>query len=144
VTTSPANAIPVLISSTGQLGTVSSSRRFKEEIRDMGELSERLLELRPVVFRYKPEAQSGERPLEYGLVAEEVAEAFPELLVYDDDGQPLTVKYHVLSTILLNELKKTNALAALQDERLCSLEARLALVESSASERTPEPVPGSR
>jgi hypothetical protein len=106
ITTGNANAIPVLIDSAGQLGTVSSSRRFKEEIRDMGALTERLLELRPVVFRYKPEVQSGERPLEYGLIAEEVAEIFPDLVVYDEEGQPFTVKYHLMSSMLLNELKK--------------------------------------
>jgi hypothetical protein len=144
VATGVANAIPVLIDSNGQLGTVSSSRRFKEEIADMGELTERLLELRPVVFRYKPEVQEGERPLEYGLIAEEVAEVFPGLVVYDDEGKPFTVKYHLLSSMLLNELKKTaDALQRhlddhedLQDElaRLLELEARLALVESRTAE----------
>jgi hypothetical protein len=106
VTTGLANAIPVLVDSDGQLGTVSSSRRFKEEVQDMGERTQRLLELRPVVFRYKPEVQSGERPLEYGLIAEEVAEVFPELVVHDEDGQPFTVKYHLLSAMLLNELQR--------------------------------------
>ena len=101
-----ANAIPVLVDSAGQLGTVSSSARFKEDIRDMGELTQRLLELRPVVFRYKPEVQQGERPLEYGLIAEEVAEVFPELVVLADEGKPLTVKYHLLASMLLNELEK--------------------------------------
>jgi hypothetical protein len=110
----------------------------------MGDLTERLLELRPVVFRYKPEVQEGERPLEYGLIAEEVAEVFPGLVVYDDEGKPFTVKYHLLSSMLLNELKKTaDALQRhlddhedLQDElaRLLELEARLALVESRTAE----------
>jgi hypothetical protein len=72
----------------------------------MGELTDRLLELRPVVFRYKPEVQTGERPLEYGLIAEDVAQVFPELVVYDDDGQPFTVKHHLLAAMLLNELQK--------------------------------------
>ncbi len=108
VTTGNANAIPVLIDSAGQLGTASSSRRFKKEVRDMGDLTERLLELRPVVFRYKQEqkVESGEVPLEYGLIAEEVAEIFPDLVVYDEDGLPFTVRYHLLSSMLLNELKK--------------------------------------
>jgi hypothetical protein len=141
ITTVNANAIPVLIDSAGQLGTVSSSRRFKEEIRGMGALTERLLALRPVVFRYKPEVQSGERPLEYGLIAEEVAEVFPELVVYDEEGLPFTVKYHLLSSMLLNELKEQarelgeqrTQLAEQQSEltRLSELEARLVAVESS-------------
>ena len=98
----------------------------------MGELTERLLELRPVVFRYKPEVQSGERPLEYGLIAEEVAEVFPELVVYDEEGQPFTVKYHLLSSMLLNEVKKQAR--ELEEQRielarLRGLEARLAALE---------------
>ncbi len=107
--TGVANAIPVLIDSAGQLGTVSSSARFKEDIADLGTASDRLLALRPVRFRYKPEVQAGERPIEYGLIAEEVAEVFPELVIYDGEGRPETVKYHVLSTLLVNELQKDRA-----------------------------------
>ena len=129
VTTGVANAIPVLVDGNGQLGTVSSSRRFKEEIADMGELTDRLLELRPVVFRYKPEVQAGERPLEYGLIAEEVAEVFPELVVYDEQGQPFTVKYHLLASMLLNELKRQGAEHASEIEELRD---RLAAVEARA------------
>src|SRR4029079_19568961 len=112
VTTANANAIPVLVDSAGQLGTVSSSRRFKKDIADMGDLTERLLELRPVVFHYKQEQSmpdDSEVPLEYGLIAEEVAEVFPDLVVYDEEGLPFTVKYHLLSAMLLNEMKKSNA-----------------------------------
>ena len=69
-----------------------------------------------VFFRYRQEVQGGERPLEYGLIAEEVAEVFPELVVYDEEGEPFTVKYHLLSSMLLNELKKLRG----QFERTCS------------------------
>ncbi len=132
VTTGVADAIPVLVDSAGQLGTVSSSRRFKKEIADMGDRTERLLELRPVVFRYKQEQtlESGELPLEYGLIAEEVAEIFPDLVVYDEEGEPFTVRYHILSSMLLNELKKMNERLEAQSERLHGLEERLGSVES--------------
>ena len=115
-----------MVDSAGQLGTISSSRRFKEEIADMGELTERLLALRPVTFRYKPEVQQGERPLEYGLIAEEVAEVFPDLVVYDEEGQPFTVKYHLLSSMLLNELQR---LREEHGRELDDLRERLALLE---------------
>ncbi len=134
VTTGMANAIPVLVDSAGQLGTVSSSRRFKQEIADMGALTERLLELRPVVFRYKPEVQSGERPLEYGLIAEEVAEVFPELVVYDEEGRPFTVKYHLLSSMLLNELQEVKAEL---EELRSGCAARLDALEEGASPAAP-------
>ena len=120
VTTGMADAIQVLVDSTGQLGTVSSSRRFKQDVADMGDATERLLELRPVVFRYRQEQMlpdGRETPLEYGLIAEEVAETFPDLVVYGDDGQPATVKYHLLSSMLLNELQKqTRELGELRSE----------------------------
>ena len=108
MTTGVANAIPVLVDSLGQLGTISSSRRFKEDIEDMGEATEKLLELRPVVFRYKQhkETYGDGVPLEYGLIAEEVDEVFPDLVIYDEEGRPETVKYHLLSSMLLNELQE--------------------------------------
>jgi len=105
-TTGQSHPIAVLIDSNGQLGTISSSRRYKEEIADMGAASEQLLSLRPVTFRYKKEFADGEKPIQFGLIAEEVAEVFPELVVYDGEGRPETVKYHLLSTLLLNELQE--------------------------------------
>jgi endosialidase-like protein len=105
-TTINANAIPVMIDSAGQLGTVSSSRRFKEDIQDMADLSRRLLQLRPVTFRYKQPFGDGSKPIQFGLIAEEVAEVFPELAVRTADGQIETVHYLNLSVLLVNELQK--------------------------------------
>ena len=70
---------------------MSSSRRFKDDIRDMGDFSARLLQLRPVTFRYTQPAADGSRPLDFGLIAEEVAEVFPELAVTGADGRIETV-----------------------------------------------------
>ena len=102
ITTTNANAIPVLIDSAGQLGTVSSSRRYKENIEDMGFASEDIMNLRPVIFNYKRQPDS----LAWGLIAEEVQEIMPELVVLNDKGQAETVKYHDLIPMLLNELQK--------------------------------------
>lgn len=108
-TTGHSNAIPVLIDSSGQLGTVSSSARYKEDIADLGSRSSALMELRPVEFRYKQAFDDGEKPLQYGLIAEEVARVLPELVVYDAEGKPETVKYHWLSTLLVNEIQRQGA-----------------------------------
>ena len=105
-TTGVADAVAVVIDSNGQLGTVSSSIRYKEDVREMGEASGRLLDLKPVTFRYKDARTNGEKPLEYGLIAEEVAHVFPDLVVFNSQGQPETVKYRLLSSLLLNELQK--------------------------------------
>lgn len=101
-----AGGTAVFIKPDGQLGTVTSSRRFKEEVAELDGIEERLLALHPVAFRYTEEAAgAGERPIEYGLIAEEVAEVFPELVVRDAEGRPLTVRYHLLAPLLLHELQ---------------------------------------
>ena len=126
VTTDVADAIPVLVDSAGQLGTISSSRRYKKDIADMGDRTDRLLDLRPVLFRYKSRTADENGPLEYGLIAEEVADVFPDLVVYDEEGQPETVKYHLLSSMLLNELQKEHARNDAQDAEIASLREALA------------------
>ena len=108
--------VPVYINSNGQLGTSGSSLRFKEQVRDMDDSSSRLLKLRPVTFLYKPEYDKGERTLQYGLIAEEVAKVYPELVAYDNDRQPYTVKYQLLAPMLLNEVQKQYHRAEKQSE----------------------------
>jgi hypothetical protein len=111
------SAIPVMIDSvTGQLGTVSSSRRFKEDIQDMGDATDGLMRLRPVTFRYKQPFDDGSKPIQYGLIAEEVAEVYPDLVARSADGQIETVKYQVLDPMLLNEVQRQQVeIKGLQD-----------------------------
>jgi len=106
VTTGNADAIAVLVDSAGQLGTVSSSLRYKENIDDMDDASDAIYKLRPVVFNYKADET---KRMQYGLIAEEVEEAMPRLVVYNEDGAPESVKYHDISVLLLNEIQKLNA-----------------------------------
>ena len=92
----------VMVSSAGQLGTVVSSRRFKENIEPMGNsYSKRIYTLEPVLFTYKKDATKTKT---WGLIAEQVQEVFPELVINDAQGNPLTVRYHDLSILLLNEV----------------------------------------
>ena len=95
-----------------------SSRRFKQDIHDMKSASSRLMHLRPVTFRYKKEYANGDRPLQYGLIAEEVAEVYPELVVKNDEGQVQTVQYHKLNSMLLNEVQKQQSQIEKQEERM--------------------------
>ncbi len=106
ITTAIANAVPVVIDSAGQLGTISSSRRYKQDIEDLGAPADAVLRLRPVQFRYTKAYADGARPLQYGLIAEEVAEVLPELVAYDDDGRPETVMYQALPTLLLAQVRR--------------------------------------
>lgn len=100
VITDAADAIPVLVSSTGQLGTVSSSIKYKENVKDLSG-SDIIHQLRPVEFNTKkhPNVKS------IGLIAEEVEKIYPDMCVYQD-GELLTVDYSRLSILLLSEVQK--------------------------------------
>ena len=131
------SGIAVYVDSNGQLGTAVSSRRFKEQIRDMGDSTDALMKLRPVTFLYKPEYDKGRRSLQYGLIAEEVAEVYPELVAYGKDGKPYTVKYQYLTTMLLNEMQRQYHRAeaeatviTAQQQKIDELEHRLSRLES--------------
>jgi hypothetical protein len=120
VTTGATNAIPVLIDSAGQLGTMSSSRRFKKEIRPMDQISEAILALKPVTFHYKSDKTN--RP-EFGLIAEEVAEINPDLVVRNENGEIYTVRYDAVNAMLLNEFLKEHKAFLEQKRKVQELEA---------------------
>jgi len=109
----------VVVDASGQLGVSTSSARYKHDIRNMGVASSGVLKLRPVTFRYN---QDPSNTLQYGLVAEEVAKSYPELVDYGKDGRPQSVRYLELSAMLLNELRK-------QDREIRTLQARLGALE---------------
>jgi len=119
------NGVPVYVDDNNKLGISVSSRRFKEQIEDMGDSTSPLMKLRPVTFLYKPEYSKGHRTLQYGLIAEEVAEVYPELVAYDKDGQPYTVRYQYLAPMLLNEVQKQYRRAEQQSEIVASQQAQI-------------------
>ncbi|HEV8618871.1 MAG TPA: tail fiber domain-containing protein [Candidatus Udaeobacter sp.] len=108
-------AIPVLIAENGQLGTVSSSRRFKKDIKSMDKASEAILALNPVTFHYKTGA--GGTP-QFGLIAEEVAAVNPDLVVRDNNGEIYTVRYDAVNAMLLNEFLKEHKKVDAQNRRI--------------------------
>ncbi len=93
----------VIAGSNGMLGCIKSSARYKRDIRDMGDASDKLMKLRPVTFQYKEDSDGIQQ---YGLIAEEVQKVYPELVIEGEDGRPETVEYQVLPAMLLNELQK--------------------------------------
>jgi Chaperone of endosialidase len=119
VTTGNANALPVLIDSLGQLGTASSSRRFKKEIKPMEKASEAILALEPVTFQYKSDHTNTPQ---YGLIAEQVADVNPDLVVRDDNGEIYTVRYDAVNAMLLNEFLKERRQNAEQQALITRLE----------------------
>jgi hypothetical protein len=117
----------VYIRSDGQLGTSTSSARFKQDIRDMDKASETLLALRPVTFRYKPEFDPDEIA-QFGLVAEEVEKVNPDLVVRDKDGRAYSVRYEQVNAMLLNEFLK-------EHKKVEKLEATLEAVNAGLQEQ---------
>src|SRR5712672_93237 len=103
VQTQNADAIPVLIDSAGQLGTMSSSARFKKEIKPMGSASEAILALKPVTFHYNSDKTNTPQ---FGLIAEEVSKVNRDLVVRDENGEIYTVRYDAVNAMLLNEFLK--------------------------------------
>ena len=110
-TTTAGAAVAVLVDGSGQLGTISSSLRYKQNVQDMSVsgISDKLMQLRPVTFNWKP-SHSPNLETQYGLIAEEVDQVMPEIVVYknyDVDGEtkllPETVAYHLLVPLMLNE-----------------------------------------
>ncbi len=142
----------VFINSSGQLGTVTSSRRFKEEIQPMDKASDALLALKPVTFRYKKEIDPKGLP-QFGLVAEEVEKVNPDLVVRDEQGKPYTVRYEAVNAMLLNEFLKEHgtvqelksaaakqeATIARQQKQIEALTAGLQKVSAQGEARKPAP-----
>jgi hypothetical protein len=121
--------IPVYVTSGGRLGTNTSSGRFKVDVRDIAAGSEGLMSLRPVAFRYKPELDPSRLP-QYGLIAEEVAEIYPELVVYDEEGRPEAIRSQLLQPLFLNELQKQRRTIDAQRAELDELKAKLGKLEA--------------
>ncbi|HQR12506.1 MAG TPA: tail fiber domain-containing protein [Casimicrobiaceae bacterium] len=119
----------VYIDDSEQLGVLSSSRRSKEDIADMDSASSALLALRPVTFHYKSDSGSTNRRLQYGLIAEEVAEVFPELVAWSRDGQIETVMYQFLPPMLLNEYQKQQRIIEAQAAAIATQAERMAELE---------------
>mgnify|MGYP000639721110 CR=1 FL=1 len=134
VSTGVGNAIPVVIDSSGQLGTVSSSQRVKDDIADMGEASNTLMKLRPVTFHYKSDKNPKGRSLQYGLIAEEVEKVAPGLVARNNKGEIETVYYQHLTPMLLNEYQKQQRVIEAQTVALKKQTDRVAVLEKQGQE----------
>jgi Chaperone of endosialidase len=123
---------------TGQLGTTppASSRRFKKEIKPMDQTSEAILGLKPVTFRYK--SDSKDTP-QFGLIAEEVAQIDPDLVVRDENGDIYTVRYDAVNAMLLNEFLKEHRELQELKKQVAALTAGLQKVSAQLEAGKPAP-----
>jgi endosialidase-like protein len=113
---------PVVVDANGQLGTATSSARFKKEIKPMDKASEAILALKPVSFQYKSDSKGTPQ---FGLIAEEVAKVNPDLVVRDRKGEIYSVRYDQVNAMLLNEFLKAHLRMEEQDKRIEELTAQL-------------------
>ena len=130
------NGIPVFINSLNQLGTATSSRRFKEDIKQMDRASEVVYALNPVTFHYKTD--TNETP-QFGLIAEEVAKVNPALVLPDKEGKPYTVRYDAVNAMLLNEFLKARRQIDAQQKQIEALAAVVQKVSAQLELSKPAP-----
>src|SRR5262249_21375731 len=123
----------VVVNGAGKLGVVVSSARYKKDVKDMGALTNSLMKLRPVTFKYKNDDQGN---TQYGLIAEEVEKLYPELVTYDNEEKVETVRYSMLTSMLLNEVQKQDRENAKQAEQTRQLTADLAAAQQQNARLT--------
>lgn len=118
---------------SGSVYASGSSRKFKQNITDLEVHSEKIYNLRPVSYDYKPEYKNYGKDLgggrQIGLIAEEVYQVVPELTV-KLNGTVSNVDYEKLSILLLSETQKQKKEIDSLKSDLKDLRERLILIES--------------
>jgi hypothetical protein len=127
IASTPVSGRQVFINSNGLLGIMASCARYKRDIHDIGVRSRGLFQLRPVTFRYKQDAQE---QWQYGLIAEEVAKVYPELVVRGAKGVVESVQYHELIPMLLNEVQHQQQVLSAQAPQIAELQAQNARLQA--------------
>jgi hypothetical protein len=125
----------VYVTSSGQLGVLASSERYKTAIAPMGANSQKLQQLRPVTFHLKTDPEGA---VQYGLIAEEVDKIYPELVIRDDQGKIQGVRYDELAPMLLNEMQKQQQKLAAEDATLKLQADKVAALTAQSEEQSAE------
>ncbi len=129
-----ASARAVYVNADNKIGTLVSSRRFKNEIKPMDKASEAILALKPVTFRYKKEIEPN-GAIMFGLIAEEVEQVDPELVTRNDKGDAETVRYEAVNAMLLNEFLKENRKVEQQDATITQVKSTAAKQEATIAKQ---------
>jgi uncharacterized coiled-coil protein SlyX len=127
-----ASSAPVVINTHGQLGTVTSSARYKKDIDPMGKTSEAIYSLKPVTFHYKGDETNTPQ---WGLIAEEVAKVNPALILKDEEGKPQSVRYEQINAMLLNEFLKEHKKVEEQQSKIEEQQATIAELRSTVAQQ---------
>jgi Chaperone of endosialidase len=132
-----AQSAVVYVDPDGRLGTGTSARRFKKDIADMGAASEVLLSMRPVTFHFKTQdtEKAGREISQFGLIAEEVAEVNPDLILRDKEGEIYSVRYDAVNAMLLNEFLKEHRKNEKQETTIAELKTEIASLFATVKEQ---------
>ena len=95
----------------------------------MDSASEALYALNPVSFRYNKEYDATQT-LAFGLIAEEVADVYPNLVGRNAEGQPESVRYEQINAMLLNEFLKEHSRVEKLEATVADLAAQLRKVSA--------------
>jgi Chaperone of endosialidase len=137
-TTAVTGSMVVVNTITHQIGVMTSSARFKSDIKPMNKASEGILALKPVTFRYKQEIDPDSIP-QFGLVAEEVEKVNPDLVTRDSEGKAYTVRYEAVNAMLLNEFLKEHRKVQDLEKQVEKLSAGLEKVSAQLELRKTAP-----
>jgi len=129
-----AGGVGVIVGTNGQLGTTTSSARFKEAIKPMDKASETILALKPVTFRYKHELDPDGVP-QFGLVAEQVEKVNPDLVVRGEDGKVMTVRYEAVNAMVLNEFLKEHRKVEEQQTKLAQQQSTIGELKAAVAKQ---------
>ena len=132
---SVASGRAVYVNADNKVGTLVSSRRFKQEIKPMDNASDAILALKPVTFRYKKEIDA-DRTRQFGLVAEEVEKVNPDLVTRDEQGKPYTVRYEAVNAMLLNEFLKEHKAFVAEERKVQEQGATIARLQKQVEALT--------
>ena len=132
--TTIASGDAVLVASNGHLGTSTSSRRFKQDIKPMDNASEAIFSLKPVTFHYKKEIDPAGSS-QFGLVAEDVERVNPDLVTRDENGKVNSVRYDKVNAMLLNEFLKEHKAFVVGQHKVETLEAAVATLVATLKEQ---------
>src|SRR5262249_3448514 len=130
-----AGGVGVIIDTNGHLGTIVSSKQFKDHIQPMDKASEAILSLKPVTFRYKKELDPEAIP-QFGLVAEQVEKVDPDLVARDEQGKPYSVRYEAVNAMLLNEFLKAHRTIDAQEKKIEALDSTVTELKMLAAKQS--------
>jgi hypothetical protein len=124
----------VFIDANSKLGTLTSSKRFKEDIKKIGTASEALFALEPIKFHYKKEIDPA-GTAQLGLVAEDVEKVNPDLVVRDKEGKPYSVRYDQVNAMLLNEFLKEHRAFVEEQHKVAQQQKEIDVLKAELKEQ---------